>query len=367
MTRFKVAPGRVSKGLNLDFPQPKRQSRRLKRTRCRSPLPCPLARSLFPPTLLSLLSPLFPLGETLHTARRSRNLLVRQIPAYDGRQLSASALPRLPSILDDDDRRLAARAAAAAAAGGMSLDSTTSSTTTDPLGRRPSSAALTPPDVDAVLRTTTTTPSTAPTTPPASPPPHDLPYCSSPQPASAAELPAETEYPPPRRDENDDDDEEDNAPGPSSSSAAFPSERVAGSSKEKRKGGGEGAEGEQVRDKRVRKTRHKRRPSSQHRSALPSEARRGIKTSRVLTSASLRIQCQGDDGRHCVRGRGRQADGQPMWVVPSETPIVESCSVLMTSITPLSRPARTCPRPGRVWDRRAWRRRPDRPHFCAFC
>lgn len=100
---------------------------------------------------------------------------------------------------------------------------------------------------------------------------------------------------------------------------------------------------------------------------FPLKLGRGIKTSRVLTSASLRIQCQGDDGRHCVRGRGRQADGQPMWVVPSETPIVESCSVLMTSITPLSRPARTCPRPGRVWDRRAWRRRPDRPHFCAFC
>lgn len=88
MTRFKVAPGRVSKGLNLDFPQPKRQSRRLKRTRCRSPLPCPLARSLFPPTLLSLLSLLFPLGRDLAHSERSRNLLVRQIRRTTDEQLS---------------------------------------------------------------------------------------------------------------------------------------------------------------------------------------------------------------------------------------------------------------------------------------
>jgi hypothetical protein len=138
----------------------------------------------------------------------------------------------------------------------MSLDSTTSSTTTDPLGRP---SAATTPDVDVAAQTTT--PSTAPTTPPASPPlppAQDLPYCASPQPATAAELPAETEYPPARI---DDDDEDDNAPGPS----VF-ANMAGSSSKEKRKGGGEGAEGEQARDKRVRKTRHKRRPSSQHRS-----------------------------------------------------------------------------------------------------
>ena len=148
----------------------------------------------------------------------------------------------------------------------MSLDSTTSSSTTDPLGRSPSTA--TTPDVDALAQTTTTTPSTAPTTPPASPPPPqseegerpatpELPYCTSPQPASAAELPAETDYPPARVE----DDNSDNANGPKTDEPAA----AGSSSKEKRKGGGEGAEGEQVRDKRVRKTRHKRRPSSQHR------------------------------------------------------------------------------------------------------
>jgi hypothetical protein len=228
----------------------------------------------------------------------------------------------------------------------MSLDSTTSSTTTDPLSRP---SAATTPDVDVAAQTTT--PSTAPTTPPASPPlppAQDLPYCASPQPATAAELPAETEYPPARI---DDDDEDDNAPGPS-----VLANLAGSSSKEKRKGGGEGAEGEQARDKRVRKTRHKRRPSSQHRSVpiacINWQTCHGRKLTESLGFCSC--QRQRNDGRHCLRGRGRPPDGQPV-SVHARLAVWRRSSLTTPAFACDCRPARACARSGRLRHGRARR------------